>query len=396
MPVRTSAIAPRLLVISSAPGQSTDKGIRLDGKFVEGMRHYASAWQGPTSCLLREQPESLPFSAVFDQAVLPFRIDLRPARYRIGPADLKDHDVVLCSGDNHDYLHVAQLCRTAGKALFFTIENTPETRRQIIQLDADRSALRKFKSILHIQYHEQFRRRAFRLATGLQANGYPAAELYRPVNPNTVLYLDNRIDASLLATEDHMARRRTHLVEGGPLRMIHSGRLEPIKGSQDLVPIACRLRDMGVDFVLDIFGTGSLEAEIREAVCRTGLSDQVRLHGAVDFARTLVPFARENSDLYLSCHRQSDPSCSYLENMGCGLAVVGYANRMWAALAHESQAGWVAPFGNAAALADLIAAAGRDRAALLHCCDNALGFAKAHLFETEFDKRIAQMRVVHN
>lgn len=147
--------------------------------------------------------------------------------------------------------------------------------------------------------------------------------------------------------------------------------------------------------MLDVFGTGSLEPEIREAARQAGLQDRVRLHGVVDFARELVPFARGGSDIYLSCHRQSDPSCSYLENMGCGLAVAGYGNRMWAALARESQAGWVAPLGNVAALADCIAAAHRDRAGLMRRCDNALGFARAHLFDAEFDKRIAQMRTAH-
>lgn len=234
---------PRLLVISSAPGQRTEDGIRLDRKFAEGMRHYASAWAGPTGCLLREQPKPLPFSDIFDPEALPFRIHLRPAGHRIGPADLDDYDVVLCSGDNQDYLHVAALCHASGKAVFFTIEYIPETRRQIVRLDPGRSALRKLKSILHIQHHERRRRRAFALAAGLQANGYPAAGHYRRINPNTILYLDNRIDAQLLATGDEMAQRRAHLSAGGPLRLIHSGRLEPMKGSQDLVPVpvACAI-----------------------------------------------------------------------------------------------------------------------------------------------------------
>ena len=383
---------PRLLVISSAPGQATGAGIRLDQKFAEGMGHYARAWRGRTRCLLREDAKPLPFSAVFDPESLPFEIALRPRGHRISSADLEDADVVLCSGDNQDYLHVAELCRAAGTALFYIIEYIPETRRQIVRLDPGRSALQKLKSILHIQYHESRRRRAFRQATGLQANGYPAAARYRRDNPNTLLYLDNRIGPDLLATDAEMAERERRLIRGEPLRLIHSGRLEPMKGSQDLIAVARSLRARGVGFVLDIFGTGSLEGAIRDEARREGLAGQVRLHGAVDFARELVPFARMNSDIYLSCHRQSDPSCSYIENMGCGLAVAGYDNRMWQALARESDAGWVAPLGNAEALASRIAEAGQDRAALFGHCSRALDFARAHVFGVEFDKRIAQMQ----
>ena len=43
--------------------------------------------------------------------------------------------------------------------------------------------------------------------------------------------------------------------------------------------------------------------------------------GVVDFETELVPFTRQNADIFLGCHRQSDPSCTYLEAMGCGVAV---------------------------------------------------------------------------
>ena len=63
-----------------------------------------------------------------------------------------------------------------------------------------------------------------------------------------------------------------------------------------------------------------------------GLSDRVRLHGPVPFETRLVPLSRQTADVFVSCHVQSDPSCTYLEAMGCGLPVVGFANRMLAAL----------------------------------------------------------------
>lgn len=382
-----------LLVISSAPGQVQGDRLVLDKKFVEGMRRYQASWPGRVSCLLpRSDRADMPFADRFDPADLPFEVQLFPEARRLSEQDLAAGEVVLCSGDNANYLHLAGLCRKLGKAIHFTIEYIPETRRQIVLMDPGRSSLRKLKSLVWLQVQEVRRRRAFRQAAGLQANGYPAARHYRPVNPRTLLYLDNRIDATLLATPDEMQARRAHLLSGGAIRLVHSGRLEPMKGSQDLVAVARRLRDLGVAFTLEIFGRGSLEPRIRQEIAQHGLDDAVRLKGTVDFATELVPHARRHADIYLSCHRQSDPSCSYLENMGCGLAVAGYDNRMWAELAAQSGAGWVAPLGDSAALADRIAQAATDRETLAARCEAARDFAGAHLFEDEFAKRIVQLK----
>lgn len=386
-----AARAPNLLIIAPAPGKADGDRLILDKKFVEGMRFYAAAWPGRTACLLQEPRQDALFLDSYDPAALPFAVDLRPAGHHVSSADLADHDVIMCSGDNQEHLHVAALGRQAGKAVYFTIENIPQTRRQIVMLEQGRSLPSRLKALWHIGRVERHRRRTFAQADGLQANGYPAADLYRQINPNTVFYLDNRIDAALLATPAEMAARRAHLLGGGKLRLIHSGRLEPLKGAQDLIPIARLLRDGGLDFVLDIFGGGSLEGEIRRGIAQHGLSGQVHLHGVADFATELVPYARQNSDLFLSCHRQSDPSCSYLENMGCGLAVAGYANLMWAALAADSRAGWAVPMGDVQAMAAQLIALNAHRAEIAEACDRAHAFADTHLFEKEFARRIDQM-----
>lgn len=379
---------PSLLVISTAPAGMRDGKLVLDRKFVEGMRLYAEKWNGPVGCLLPDNFSDQLFTGTFDPASIPFEVRLHPRTRRVTATELDGYDVVLCSGDSEQHLHLAELCKRVGKPVFFTIENIPETRRQIVMLDRKKSLLKKMKSVAMVHYHERRRRRAFALADGLQANGYPAARRYRADNANVLLYLDNRIDAGLLGTQAEMAARRDRLMAGKPLRLIHSGRLEPLKGSQDLVPIACRLRDQGVDFVLDIFGGGSLEGDIRAEISRCGLQNHVRLRGVADFATELVPHARKNSDIFVSCHRQSDPSCSYLENMGCGLAIIGYDNRMWDALARESGAGWALPLGHWRALADRLASLDKDRLAIAKAADNARRFSGQHLLEREFDMRV--------
>lgn len=381
-----------LLIITSARGKLDGKSALLDKKFVEGMRFYTASWPGRTSCLLRAPRQDALFLGSFNPRSLPFGIEFRSADHHLNADDLEGYDVILASGDNPDYLHVAELGQKLKKSVFFTIEYIPDTRRKITMLDPGRSFLSKMKSLLYITLSEQRRRKAFTIARGLQANGYPAAETYRQINSNIAFYLDNRMAGDMTATEEEMSSRKAHLSSTRPLRLFHAGRLEPLKGSQDLIPIARKLRDRDIPFVLDIFGGGSLEAGIRDDIAKYDLDNRVRLHGVVDFATELVPFARRNSDIFLSCHRQSDPSCSYLEHMGCGLPVAGYDNRMCAALVKDSRAGWTVPLGDWSALADKLTELARNPDDIIEKSTAALNFARAHLFETEFAKRIAQMK----
>lgn len=378
----------RLLVLSSAPVVPTDGGHLLDIKFVEGMRLVCDLWDGPVGGLLRAQDHTFPFARTYAPEELPFDLSVLPKGKAIGPEDIAGHDVIQCSGDSFDVLHLPDLCRAAGIKLVYVIEYIPRTRQQIIALDTERSLPSKLRGIVWVMTREPRRRRAFRKADGLQANGYPAFSHFGRLNSNTMMYLDNRVSADLMTTAPEMAAREARLTGGAPLRLVHSGRLEPMKGAQDLVPVARRLAARGVDFTLDIFGTGRLEGEIGRQIVAHGLQERVKLHGPVDFATELVPFCRKHADIYLSCHRQSDPSCTYLESMGCGLAVAGYDNRMWSALRRASGAGWTAPLGRATALADVIARLGRERQEVVQACRAAYSFAAAHAFEHEFRKRI--------
>lgn len=366
--------------------------MRLDVKFVEGMRRYCETWDGPVSCLLRFGDDAFPFARDYVPAALPFRIAPLPDGGLVRSEDLAEHDIILCDGDSHEFLHLPDICHALGKRVVFTIENIPETRRRIIMLDRSRSLPRKVRSLLWLLRAERERREAFAKADGLQVNGFPAFDLYAPLNDRSMMYLDNRIGEALLATNEEMVERDRRLRSGAPFRLLHSGRLEYLKGSHDLVDVATALRAVGVAFTLDVFGTGSLEEEIRRKVEGAGLQDVVTLHGPVDFETVLVPFARRNADIYLSCHRQSDPSCTYLENMGCGLAVVGYANRMWSALCKASGAGATAVMGNTSDLARRISEASANRGQVADWCRAGWKYAAEHAFEHEFRRRVGHLR----
>lgn len=380
----------RMLMIAPAPVIGAGDRVRLDVKFVEGMQVHASHWPSRISCVLRRGAGAIPFGRDYDRAELPFDLVLLDPQEEIEARHLAGHDLVYAGGDDFRCLGLVDELGP-GQRIVYAIEYTDETRRQILDLDRSRGFLSRMKGRIWLMQQEKRRRRAFVAAHGLQSNGYPAHDLYGPMCRDSLLYLDGRMTPDLFATEAEMAAREARRAAGGSLRLVYSGRLEPMKGAQDLVPVARRLADRGVDFTLDIFGTGSLEQEIALDIRGLAEPGRVRLNGAVDFETELVPFTRRNADIFLGCHRQSDPSCTYVEAMGCGVAVASYDNRMWQRLNGEAQAGWGAPLGNVGALADRIAEISREPAAITKASRNAWTFSRAHGFLPEFRRRMEHL-----
>ncbi|MEM8561251.1 MAG: glycosyltransferase [Pseudomonadota bacterium] len=367
----------------------------MDIKFIEGMKLYAKLWTGKVSCLLRRGASSIPFGMTVEPEDLNFGIELIDADTALTDAHISNCDIVLGAGDSHWTLNLMELCKRKGVKCVITIEYILETRLQIVWLNK-RNWLKKLYSSFWNLNVERKRRRLLRTAHGIQANGYPAFEAYGRNRPNTLLYLDNRLHAGLFATADEMAARQERLLSGAPLRLINSGRLEPMKGAQDLIPIATALRRYGMAFELHIYGTGSLEAAIRDGIAKNDLQKNVFLHAPVDFETVLVPLSRQRMDIFLSCHRQSDPSCTYIESMGCGLPIIGYENRMLSSLNAAGNIGWTAPLGAKNKLSEEIISVNRDRKNLSETSKNALYFAIQHDFYKTFNKRVQQLKYTLN
>lgn len=381
---------PRLIMFAPAPVLRLDGGLRLDVKFVEGAARHCAEWPGPVTCVLREGDGDIPFGAEYAKDGLPFDLRLLARHEPVTREHVEGADLVLANADDASLLALVPLARQAGAKIAYVIEYTLQTRMQILALDRDRGSLRKLRGAVWLLQQERRRRRAMRQADAVQFNGYPAEEAYARLNGNTMTYLDGRLTPDLLATPADVEARQRRLRSGAPLRLIHSGRLEPMKGAQDLLPVMRELARLGVTAELDIYGTGSESPAIAAALPEFG--GRVRLNDPVDFRTTLTRLNRESADLFLSCHRQSDPSCTYIEAMGGGLAVAGYANAMWRRMAEASQAGLHAPLGSVAELAARIAALDKDREPLIAMGDRALGFASAHLFEDEFRRRMQHLR----
>jgi colanic acid/amylovoran biosynthesis glycosyltransferase len=391
LPFETSLqMGKRLVMISPAPVIVRGPGkARLDSKFVEGMRLHTRIWGGDVHAIVWSGSTSIPFGAEYDLSDLGFSLEILTADQVVGPQHVKGASVVAASADLAQALHLPEVCQAEGVGLVFSVEYTLRTRLDILALDRSRSLLRKAWSLTWHLREERRRRAAFRKSDGVQFNGYPAQRAYSAMTKDGLLYLDGRMRPAMMASDPEMQARAVRLATGAPLRIVHSGRLATMKGSQDLIPVARALKELGANFRLDIFGTGELESEVVAGIRKHGLGDSVTLHAAVDFETELVPYLRKEADVFLSCHRQADPSCTYLESFGCGLPVIGYDNEMWREMQVASDAGWVVPMGQTGKMAARLAEIIREPDRISSEAAKALTFAKAHDFETEF---VARMR----
>ncbi|HEY0825619.1 MAG TPA: glycosyltransferase, partial [Ramlibacter sp.] len=340
--------------------------------------------------IVREGPAAtLLFAGELQPDALPFGVALIPAGSEV-PAELvADAAVVLACGDNHLDLPLARSCSRLGVPVVYVIENTLPTRWRIAMLEPW-PLRQRLKSLLWHAFTEIERRSAFRRASGLAANGVDASRSYAASSGDLITFFDSRTTREMMATQRELDAKLDRLRRGEPLRLGFSGRLEALKGTDHLPAVARCLAAAGIPFSLDIFGSGSLEAPMRRDIAEAGLQGRVTMHGAVDFATVLVPFFRGNVDLFVCCHRQSDPSCTYLEAMACGAAIAGYGNRALVGLLEHARAGVASPMDQPASLAQAIARLGSDRESLAEMMRNALALACEHDVASTFSRRVEQ------
>ena len=68
------------------------------------------------------------------------------------------------------------------------------------------------------------------------------------------------------------------------LRLLHVGRLEPVKAHEVLIGALAELRDKGVDFECRLVGDGPLRFEIQTLINESGLENRVFLLGRLVYA----------------------------------------------------------------------------------------------------------------
>lgn len=387
---RSLVVAPSLGAGIGRPDQ-----IRLTGKFESGMQAYIDRWDGPVTVLI--EPDSNEHSGNLDDVwvrldELPFQVVVARFDSEIAKQTMVNAGVVM-GGPDHRMNHAAATCGDAGVPFVMVTEYSLKTRLQIV--DADNLAFwRRWRRRQWQIRQEKATVASVRRAAGLQCNGTPTFEAYRELNANTLLYFDSRVAQDMIPSEPGLASRSLQFNAQRPLRLAFSGRLNPMKGADHLVKVAASLRQLGVLFRFDIYGDGPLVPSMTEEIRSLGLEKEVVLGGVLDFASELMPRMRKETDLFVCCHRQGDPSCTYLETWACGVPIVGYDNEAFAGLLRICKAGHAVSMDDWQGLAKSIARLSQSPKELINLAREGLSFAKNHTFGSEFQARINHAKLL--
>lgn len=385
---RKLVIAPSLPIGIGRPGK-----VRLTGKFLSGMQSYTDLWDGPIT--LVAEPDEAPGTDNLDDLwvdpdTLPYELVIAPFDTAKARETMLSAGVVM-GGTDHRLNGVAAECARQGVPYVLVTEYSLQTRYQVI--DADNPPFwRRWRRRAWARGQERANESSARHAAGVQCNGTPTYEAYKDLNANTLLYFDSRVSEDMIPSAGSLVDLPSAWTTERPLRLAFSGRLNAMKGADHLVNVAVALKKAGLPFVMEILGDGPLKASMASEIAANGLNDQVHLKGVLDFATELMPHLRTSVDLFVCCHRQGDPSCTYLETIACGVPIVGYDNEAFAGLLRICDAGRQVPMGDSNALAQVIVELSRSPGTMRKMAEAGIAFARERTFEREFFRRIEHMK----
>ena len=395
----SASIINKTLLICPAVGIWQKNGeFYFDKKFYEGMKMYKNFWLGKIKLLIRIETNKAPdFGLVkySDNSKDLFETLIINQNDAIMLAHLQNVDVVLASADDFRQVNLAKLSKIAKVKCIYVLENTLKTRLQITILSKS-TIWKKCKSIIWLVSQERKLRNALSIADGLQKNGTPGFSKYSKLVNNSLLYFDTRNTEEMLISKNLLNSRLVNLDTTAPLRLCFSGRLISIKGVADLIEVANELQNRKVSFNLNIFGSGDLEKKLKSKIEIYNLQHNVFLRGAVEYETKLVPYLKSNVDLFVCCHKQGDPSCTYLETYACGVPIIGYANEAHKGIVDIEDVGWVTKNGSIKSLADQIEHLSNNRHLIKLKSNAALIFSENHTFEKTFERRIQHCMEVLN
>jgi len=381
-----------LTILPSVPVWIESNKLVFDRKFYDGLMKYSSLWPGNIRCVMRKSDQDTPNFGLLKlkQNDLPFELKIVNSCKEISITHLIGSNTVLASADNQELLHISSLCNQAEIRCIYIIEYTLKTRLQIVALNAP-TLLHRIKRSFFTFQQESRRLKAFSIADGIQGNGVPSFKKYASHTKDNLLYYDNRINPKEIITELELSKRLEYLKLQKPLRLAFSGRLTKIKGANDLVRVAEFLDGMGINFVLSIYGSGDLQADMKTEIDNKNLTNKVILKGSVDFHSTLLPALKHNTDLFICLHKQGDPSCTYIETLACGIPIVGYANEAFTGILTEKDIGWAVPIGQFKKISYLVKMLDANRNLIVQKSKNSVDIATENDFESTFRRRIEHL-----
>lgn len=374
----------------------------LADRAISGMQAHGRYWDGPM-ILVAEPNSEAELSADRDRMLggANMEVDPKELPFELVVADFHGPEArralarmdVSIVGIGYRAVHLAKWGQEVGTPVIFGSEYTLQTRLQIVRVETP-NLLRQARRIAWELDLERRERDAIRIAAGIQCSGVPTWKAYKNLNPNSMLFFDGRMDEEMLVDDEHQAARHERLRSGEPFKLAWSGRLNKMKGADQLPAAAARLKSLGVPFTLDIYGGGVLEEEIRQQVATMGLADQVKVHGFVNFYEVLTPLMQKEVDIWLCPHPQGDPSGAYMESFGYGLPIIGFGNEALAGLLELVDAGRTVPVDDPDKLADAVAEAHRNRERVVRWSSEARSFAAEHTFSKSFARRMRHLDAI--
>lgn len=384
-----------LTIVQALPAiKLPNEEVLLTRKLVSATQKFQELWQGPITVMMEEtQRESREIDPkIFKYDELPFKLEIGDfAQIKSTSFQNKTSLVLAVLGYQQNY--ISQVCQEANVPCIYISEYTLKTRKQIVAVEETKLIKRLWRSRWE-ERQEKKQLEAIALADGMQCNGTPTYKNYQKLCPNALLFFDTRITEKMLATSQEIEARHAYLSENKPLRLVFSGRLNKMKGADHLLDVAQELKKLKIPFELFISGRGDLETSMHQRIADEGLVDCVKMLGVPDFNTDFFPFVKANIDLFICCHRQGDPSCTYIETMSCGIPIVGYANEAFEGIVEHSQSGWLVEMNQPKLLAQKVAELNLQRDQIKAMSYKAIEFAQKHTFEKTYEARISQMKQI--
>lgn len=379
---------PLLVLIPSLKVSTDQQGNRsITQKFISGVNLYKKYWPGPVTVLIEESQNndsnldhvSIETINNFDLQI----IDLDDIANILTPLN----NTVVLASIHYRQNKIADICKELNIPCVQTSEYTLKTRLQIVKSEKN-NLLKRWRTYLWEFLQERKNKTSVQAASGVQCNGTPTYETYKHLNDNCLLYFDSRVNLGDIISAEDLKKRTSALMSNQPIRLVFSGRLNAMKGADHLVYFANALNKLGVNFTLTICGGGELTDQIKKTIIDNKLEGKVKLAGVLDFNNELLPFVKEQADLFICCHRQGDPSCTYLETMSCGVPIISYSNEAFSGLHKITAIGWEIPMDNYPLMAKKVLELDKNRTEIVEHAYNARQFSLEHSFESTFQKRI--------
>ena len=358
-------------------------------KFLDGITYFADHWPGNVTVLME------PVTTAYDNmdyievlgSELPFTLKPRSFDDPELRQEILQGDLVHW-GPHYKLHDLGSVLQKAGIVNVYCTEYSLKTRHQIIVADTI-SLPRKCRRLIWEINQERLIRKNIKRVTAVECNGIPTYNAYRDLAKQILLYFDTRVSKNLVISGNALQEKGRRLLDKNkPLQLTFSGRLTEMKGVKDLLLVTRALQTQGIPYELHIYGDGNLKTWLEKEIKANALEGRVKLHGIVNFKNTLVPALQQQTDLFVCCHLQGDPSCTYLETFACGVPIVGYLNEAFEGLLHHVDAGWGVPLGQPEKIAQTIATLATNRNNIVKKVLNAAAFASAHTFEETFSRRV--------